>query len=64
VLAGDGTLRQVQVVVGPSDGKNTAIVGGEVAEGDRVVTGISGGEAQGQGNRSQPQRPGPPGRFL
>ncbi len=64
VLAGDGTLRQVQVQVGPSDGKNTAIVGGELAEGDTVVTGISGAEAQGQGNRPQQQQRTVPGRFL
>jgi multidrug efflux pump subunit AcrA (membrane-fusion protein) len=65
VLAADGALRQVQVQVGPSDGKNTAVVGGDLAEGDRVVTGVTGGEPAGQGNRAaQPQRAGPPGRFL
>ncbi|HET8541296.1 MAG TPA: efflux RND transporter periplasmic adaptor subunit [Anaeromyxobacter sp.] len=63
VVAPDASLRQVQVQVGPSDGRHTAVVGGELAEGDRVVTGIAGGDAQGQGSRPQ-QRPGPPGRFL
>jgi multidrug efflux pump subunit AcrA (membrane-fusion protein) len=63
VLQAEGTLKQVQVQVGPSDGKNTAIVAGELAEGDKVVTGTSGGEAQGQPNPAQ-QRRGPPGRFL
>jgi len=63
VLQDDGTPKQVQVQVGPSDGKNTAVVGGDLAEGDRVITGLSGGDAQGQGSRpTQPQR-GPP-RFL
>ena len=62
VLADDGSLKPVQVQVGPSDGKNTAIVGGDLAEGDKVVTGASGGEAQGPKGPQQPQR-GPP-RFL
>ena len=64
VLAGDGSLRQVQVQVGPSDGKNTAVVAGELAEGDRVVTGLSGGDAQGAGNRTGQQQRPPMGRFL
>jgi multidrug efflux pump subunit AcrA (membrane-fusion protein) len=67
VLGGDETLRQVQIQVGPGDGKNTAVVGGDLAEGDRVVTGIAGAEGgagQGQGNRGPQQRPGGPPRFL
>jgi HlyD family secretion protein len=65
VLQEDGTPKQVQVQVGPSDGKNTAIVGGDLAEGDRVITGLSGGDAPGQGSRPQQQQQqrGPP-RFL
>jgi HlyD family secretion protein len=42
VLAPDGTLKASPVRVGPSDGTNTAIVGGELAEGDRVVVGVAG----------------------
>ncbi|HEX9053142.1 MAG TPA: efflux RND transporter periplasmic adaptor subunit, partial [Anaeromyxobacter sp.] len=61
VLQGDGTPKQVQVQVGPSDGKNTAIVGGDLAEGDRVVTGVSGGGAQ--DTKGPQQQRGPP-RFL
>jgi HlyD family secretion protein len=64
VLAGDGTPKQVQVQVGPSDGKNTAIVGGELAEGDQVVTGVGGAEAQGQGQGNRPQQQRGPPRFL
>jgi len=42
LLAADGTLRPAPVRVGPSDGTRTAIVGGELAEGDRVVVGLAG----------------------
>jgi HlyD family secretion protein len=68
-VASDGqALRAVQVQVGPSDGKSTAIVGGELAVGDRVVTGIAGApssQPQGSGTSGQ-NRGGRPGfgRFL
>jgi HlyD family secretion protein len=42
VLAPDGTLKASPVRAGPSDGTSTAIVGGELAEGDRVVVGVAG----------------------
>jgi len=61
VLAADGALRQVAVQVGPSDGKNTAILAGELAEGDRVVVGTSGGEPPAA---PRAQQPPPMGRFL
>jgi HlyD family secretion protein len=64
VLSGDGAIRSVQVQVGPSDGKNTAILGGELAEGARVVVGLAGtGDAQGSPAPGQNRRPGF-GRFL
>jgi HlyD family secretion protein len=52
VASDDRSLRAVQVQVGPSDGKSTAVLGGELAVGDRVVTGIAGAPS------SQPQAPG------
>jgi multidrug efflux pump subunit AcrA (membrane-fusion protein) len=63
VLSGADAPRAVQVQVGPSDGKSTAVTGGELAEGDRVVVGLAGaataeGPASGRGGR-----PGF-GRFL
>jgi HlyD family secretion protein len=65
ILSADGALRQVPVQVGPSDGKNTAVLGGELSEGDRVVVGASGGTgAQNAGNRTQAQQRPPFGRFL
>jgi HlyD family secretion protein len=62
VLQADGTPKAVQVQTGPSDGKNTAVVGGELSEGDKVITGIAGAEGQPKGPQPQQQR-GPP-RFL
>jgi HlyD family secretion protein len=47
VLAADGTLRATPVRIGPSDGTRTAIAGAELAEGDRVVTGLAGARAGG-----------------
>jgi HlyD family secretion protein len=63
VLGADGAApRAVQIRTGPSDGKNTAVLGGELAEGERVIVGIAGAAPSGG---TGPQRPaGPPGRFL
>ncbi|HET7752615.1 MAG TPA: efflux RND transporter periplasmic adaptor subunit [Anaeromyxobacteraceae bacterium] len=65
VLSNDGTLRATQVHVGPSDGKSTAILSGELAVGDRVVTGMAGvpGGSTAQGQSAPNRRPGF-GRFL
>jgi multidrug efflux pump subunit AcrA (membrane-fusion protein) len=57
----------VPVRVGPSDGKSTAIVGGELAEGDRVVVGIAGAQAAAGGGAAQRGASGGrrrPGSFL
>ena len=62
MLAGDGGLRPVQIQVGPSDGKSTAVLGGELSERDRVVTGLA-GAANGQGAPGKNGRPRF-GRFL
>jgi HlyD family secretion protein len=67
VLAEGGALRPVPVRVGPSDGKSTAIVGGELAEGDRVVVGIAGAQAAAGGGAAQRGASGGrrrPGSFL
>jgi multidrug efflux pump subunit AcrA (membrane-fusion protein) len=58
VLGADGALASRRVVLGPSDGKNTAVLQGELAEGDQVVTG-GGPTGAGQG-ASSPRF----GRFL
>jgi len=60
VLAQDGTLRAVPVRIGPSDGSSTAIVGGELSEGDRVVVGLAGAPVPG----NAPARGQRFGRFL
>ncbi len=61
VLGPEGALRAVPIQIGPSDGKSTAVVGGGLSEGDRVVTGIA-GASRPAGTSSQ--RPPGPGRFL
>jgi HlyD family secretion protein len=61
VLGADGALRAVPIRTGPSDGKNTAVLGGELAAGDRVVVGIVGAPSA---TSTRAQRAGPPGRFL
>ena len=70
VLGPDGAPRPVQVRIGISDGRATEIVGGELSEGDLVITGM-GGEAapaagppngQGGGQRGGGRRR--PGQFL
>jgi HlyD family secretion protein len=62
VVAPDGALREVQIQTGPSDGKSTAVLGGELAAGDRVVTGLA-GDAGATPAAAQNRRPGF-GRFL
>jgi HlyD family secretion protein len=51
VLGAGGALRAAPVQVGPTDGKNTAVVRGELAEGERVVTGLAGDAASRGGVR-------------
>jgi HlyD family secretion protein len=60
VLGTDGALRAVPIRTGASDGKSTAVLEGELAEGDAVVTGIAGAAAGAApaANRRMP------GRFL
>jgi HlyD family secretion protein len=61
-LGADGALRAVSIRTGPSDGKSTAVLDGELAEGDRVVVGIAGAAPTGSAGGQRPA--GPPGRFL
>jgi HlyD family secretion protein len=61
VLDGAGALRSVPIEVGPSDGKNTAVLGGALAEGDRVVVGTAGAT---RAAAEPSRRPPGPGRFL
>jgi HlyD family secretion protein len=61
VLSGD-TPRPVRVELGVNDGTSTAVTGGDLQEGARVVTGLAaGGPAQtsssGSGSPLVPQRP-------
>jgi HlyD family secretion protein len=63
VLGPEGVLRAVPVRIGPSDGKNTAVLEGALAEGERVVVGIAGAARPAATNTSG-QRPPGPGRFL
>jgi multidrug efflux pump subunit AcrA (membrane-fusion protein) len=65
LLGTGGSLEPRFVVVGPSDGKNTAVLSGELAEGDAVVTGAA-GAAQDARGAAPAGRPGQPrfGRFL
>jgi HlyD family secretion protein len=65
VLSGE-TLRPVRVEAGVNDGTSTAITGGDLQEGARVVTGVAAsGPAQtsatGSGSPLVPQRPRRPG---
>jgi multidrug efflux pump subunit AcrA (membrane-fusion protein) len=60
VLGTDGALRAVPIRTGASDGKNTAVLEGELAEGDAVVTGIAGAAAGAAPAASRRM----PGRFL
>jgi hypothetical protein len=52
------------VRVGPSDGKSTAIVGGELAEGARVVVGLAGAQAPQAGAAGTPGGQRPRGRSF
>jgi HlyD family secretion protein len=56
----EGKPAPVRVQVGLSDGTNTEIVGGELAEGDQVITGGGGGAGQSGSTPSQPGRMRPP----
>jgi HlyD family secretion protein len=47
VLAGD-ELKPVSVQLGITDNRNTEIVGGELKEGERIVTGENGGASPGK----------------
>ena len=65
-----GTLAPVRIKVGISDGRQTEVLEGELAEGDTVVTGIVGAapaasqdQQQNRGNQGGAQRRRPPG-FL
>ncbi len=62
VLAQDGALRAVPVQIGPSDGSNTAVLGGELSEGDQVVIGVGGATVPAAGGA--PARGQRPGRYL
>jgi len=59
----DGVLEPRFVLVGPSDGKNTAILGGELSEGEVVVIGAAGSAKDTRGGAAPAGRPGF-GRFL
>ena len=59
VLQADGSLRRVAVRTGISDGHYTAVLGGELEAGDRVVTGFSTAKVETTG--SFPGMPGPAG---
>jgi multidrug efflux pump subunit AcrA (membrane-fusion protein) len=61
-VGADGALRSVTIRTGPSDGKRTAVLEGELSEGDRVVIGIAGAAPKGSTGAQRPA--GPPGRFL
>jgi HlyD family secretion protein len=62
IVGKDGALEPRFVVVGPSDGRNTAVLAGELAEGEAVVVGSAGAAVDGRGENP----PGQPrfGRFL
>jgi HlyD family secretion protein len=60
-LAADGALRPVPIRTGPSDGKSTAVLEGELTEKDRVVVGTA-GAAPASANGTQ-RRLRPPGGF-
>jgi HlyD family secretion protein len=69
VLGEAGQPRPVQVRIGISDGRVTEVVGGELAEGDLVITGLGGdgpaagpAERPGGGQRGGNRRR--PGQFL
>lgn len=56
VLDADGNPKAVQVTIGSSDGSRTAITGGEIKEGMRVITGqlAAGQEAPAEDERAAP----------
>ncbi len=55
-LLKNGALSPVQLKLGITDNRNTEIVSGEIAEGDRIATGDAQNNSQPQGNGSQPLR--------
>ncbi len=55
-----GTLKPVKVTTGITDGKFTVVTGGELNEGDLVVTGLAAAGAQPTGPASPMQRRGAP----
>jgi len=63
VLDAGAALRAAPIEIGPSDGKNTAVVGGELAETDRVVVGTVGASRPAASDTTNRRPPGP-GRFL
>lgn len=65
-----GVLQPVRIKIGISDGRQTEVSEGELAEGDTIVTGIGGAapaaqgqDSQNRGNQGSAQRRRPPG-FL
>jgi HlyD family secretion protein len=61
LVSASGELEPRFVVAGPSDGKNTAVVAGELGEGDAVVVGTAGSGKDARGPAAGPPRFG---RFL